>query len=121
MVTEPCSSWLVILIVQQQLINYMKGQDIPYSHTIKPVHMVRSDIIPVAGFGIRFYPITLVLKNNFFPISCCDCMVHPAILIMFKELVQSGIKEICLVLGSEKECRFYADFFECRRYFNPYT
>jgi len=111
LVTDPCSSWLVILIVQQQLINYMKGQDIPYSHTIKPV----------TGFGIRFYPITLVLKKNFFPISCYDCMVHPIILIMFKELVQSGIKEICLVLGSEKECRFYADFFECLRYFNPYT
>ena len=39
-------------------------------------------------------------------------MVRPVILILLEELIQSGIEEICLVLGSEDERQLYADFFE---------
>jgi UTP-glucose-1-phosphate uridylyltransferase len=39
-------------------------------------------------------------------------MVRPVILILLEELVQSGIEEICLVLGSEEERQQYADYFE---------
>ena len=83
-----------------------------YPLTIKPVHTVRRAIIPVAGFGTRLYPATRALKKDFFPIPCPDGMVRPVILILLEELVQSGIEEICLVLGSEEERRLYADFFE---------
>jgi UTP-glucose-1-phosphate uridylyltransferase len=66
----------------------------------------------VAGFGTRLYPATRVIKKDFFPIPCPDGMVRPVILILLEELIQSGIEEICLVLGSEEERQQYADFFD---------
>ena len=98
---------------QQELIDYLNAQGMKaYPLTIKPVHTVRRAINPVAGFGTRLYPATRALKKDFFPIPCPDGMVRPVILILLEELVQSGIEEICLVLGSEEERRLYADFFE---------
>jgi UTP-glucose-1-phosphate uridylyltransferase/mevalonate kinase len=98
---------------QQQLIDYLNQQGMrAYPLTINPVHTVRRAIIPVAGFGTRLYPATRALKKDFFPIPCPDGMVRPVILILLEELVQSGIEEICLVLGSEEERKLYADFFE---------
>jgi UTP-glucose-1-phosphate uridylyltransferase len=83
-----------------------------YSFTIHPVHTVRKAIIPVAGFGTRLYPSTRCMKKDFFPIPCADGMVRPVILILLEELVQSGIEDICLVLGSDEERKLYMDFFE---------
>ena len=98
---------------QQQLVDYLKAEGMPaYSLTINPVHTVRKAIIPVAGFGTRLYPATRCQKKDFFPIPCPDGMVRPVILILLEELVQSGIEEICLVLGSEEERQLYTDFFE---------
>ena len=98
---------------QQQLVGYLNAQGMKaYSLTLKPVHTVRKAIIPVAGFGTRLYPATRALKKDFFPIPCPDGMVRPVILILLEELVQSGIEEICLVLGSEEERQQYADYFE---------
>ena len=98
---------------QQQLIDYLNAQGMKaYPLTIKPVHTVRRAIIPVAGFGTRLYPATRAMKKDFFPIPCPDGMVRPVILILLEELIQSGIEEICLVLGGEEERRLYADFFE---------
>lgn len=98
---------------QEQLISYLNEQGMKaYPLTIKPVHTVRRAIIPVAGFGTRLYPATRALKKDFFPIPCPDGMVRPVILILLEELMQSGIEEVCLVLGSEEERRLYADFFE---------
>ena len=98
---------------QERLIAYLNDLGMKaYPLTIKPVHTVRRAIIPVAGFGTRLYPATRALKKDFFPIPCPDGMVRPVILILLEELVQSGIEEICLVLGGEDERRLYADFFE---------
>ena len=98
---------------QKQLVDYLNEQGMKaYTLTLKPVHTVRKAIIPVAGFGTRLYPATRVLKKDFFPIPCADGMVRPVILILLEELVQSGMEEICLVLGSEEERRQYSDFFE---------
>jgi len=98
---------------QQQLVDYLSGKGMPaYRLTIKPVHTVRRAIIPVAGFGTRLYPATRSLKKDFFPVPCPDGMVRPVILILLEELIQSGIEEICLVLGSKEERQWYADFFE---------
>jgi UTP-glucose-1-phosphate uridylyltransferase/mevalonate kinase len=98
---------------QQQLVDYLNDQGMKaYSLTLKPIHTVRKAIIPVAGFGTRLYPATRALKKDFFPIPCPDGMVRPVILILLEELIQSGIEEICLVLGSEEERQQYADYFE---------
>ena len=98
---------------QQQLTDYLNAQGMKaYTLTINPVHTVRRAIIPVAGFGTRLYPATRGMKKDFFPIPCPDGMVRPVILILLEELVQSGIEEICLVLGSEEERQQYANFFE---------
>ena len=98
---------------QQRLADYLNKRGMKaYTLTIKPVHTVRRAIIPVAGFGTRLYPATRALKKDFFPIPCPDGMVRPVILILLEELVQSGIEEICLVLGSEEERQQYAEFFE---------
>ncbi|MBR1449731.1 MAG: hypothetical protein IJ588_14325 [Prevotella sp.] len=98
---------------QKQLTDYLIGLGMPaYKLTIQPVHTVRRAIIPVAGFGTRLYPATRSLKKDFFPIPCPDGMVRPVILILLEELIQSGIEEICLVLGSKEERQLYADFFE---------
>ena len=98
---------------QCELVDYLNLQGMKaYTLTINPVHTVRRAIIPVAGFGTRLYPATRGLKKDFFPIPCPDGMVRPVILILLEELVQSGIEEICLVLGSEEERHQYANFFE---------
>ena len=98
---------------QQQLIDYLNAQGMKaYALTIQPVHTVRKAVIPVAGYGTRLYPATRVLKKDFFPIPCADGIVRPVILILLEELVNSGIEEICLVLGSEKERIAYTEFFE---------
>lgn len=76
------------------------------------MHSVRKAIIPVAGFGTRLYPASRALKKDFFPIPDKDGKVKPVILILLEELVESGIEEICLVLGSEEERLKYRDFFE---------
>ena len=98
---------------QMQLVDYLNEQGMKaYKLTLKPIHTVRKAIIPVAGFGTRLYPATRGLKKDFFPIPCADGMVRPVILILLEELVQSGMEEICLVLGSEEERQQYSDFFE---------
>ena len=98
---------------QQKLVDYLNQQGMKaYSLTLQPVHTVRRAIVPVAGFGTRLYPSTRVIKKDFFPIPCPDGMVRPVILILLEELIQSGIEEICLVLGSEEERQQYAEFFE---------
>ena len=98
---------------QQELVDYLISKGMPaYKLTINPVHTVRKAIIPVAGFGTRLYPATRCLKKDFFPIPCPDGMVRPVILILLEELVDCGIEDIYLVLGSEEERKLYADFFE---------
>ena len=98
---------------QKQLVDYLNDHGMKaYTLTLKPVHTVRKAIIPVAGFGTRLYPATRALKKDFFPIPCPDGMVRPVILILLEELIQSGVEEICLVLGSEEERQLYSDYFE---------
>lgn len=100
---------------QDRLISYLAEIGLrPYRLTIKAVHSVRKAIIPVAGFGTRLYPATKCLKKDFFPIVDKDGLVKPVIMILLEELVNSGIEEICLVLGSEEERKQYKEFFETR-------
>ena len=98
---------------EKLLVDYLNDKGMhAYSLTIKPVHTVRKAIIPVAGYGTRLYPATRCMKKDFFPIPCPDGMVRPVILILLEELMQSGIEEVCIVLGSEDERQQYKNFFE---------
>lgn len=98
---------------QESLIEYLRKEGMnAYPLTIQPKHTIRKAIIPVAGFGTRLYPVTRSLKKDFFPIIDKDGLVKPVILILLEELVNSGIEEICLVLGGEEERKEYQNFFE---------
>lgn len=98
---------------QEKLVGYLNSKGMKaYSLTIKPRHSIRKAIIPVAGFGTRLYPETRMLKKDFFPIVDKDGMVKPVILILLEELIESGVEDICIILGSEAERKQYKDFFE---------
>lgn len=98
---------------QQKLVSYLTEKGLNASSlTIQPKRTIRKAIIPVAGFGTRLYPMTRVTKKAFFPILDKDGLVKPVILILLEELIESGIEEVCLVLGNEEEREDYKDFFE---------
>lgn len=100
---------------QQRLVEYLNGQGLhAYSLTIRPMHSVRKAVIPVAGFGTRLFPSTCAVRKDFFPIPCSDGMVRPVILIILEELIDSGIEDVCLILGSKEERKIYRDFFEMK-------
>ncbi len=100
---------------QQQIIAYLQSLGMSaYALTLKARHTVRKAVIPVAGFGTRLYPATRTMKKDFFPIVDKDGKVKPVILILLEELVNSGIEEICLILGSEQEREEYRRYFETR-------
>lgn len=98
---------------QLRLIEYLKSLGMqPFKLTIAPRYTVRKAVIPVAGFGTRLYPSTRMLKKDFFPIMDKDGFVKPVILILLEELIESGIEEVCIVIGSEEERQQYRAFFE---------
>lgn len=98
---------------QKKIIDYLSSKNMrAFSLTIKPQFSVRKAIIPVAGFGTRLFPMTKAIKKEFLPIVDQDGIVKPVILILLEELISSGIEEICIVLGSEKERNDYRSFFE---------
>lgn len=98
---------------QTKLVSLLQSRGLQaYPLTIRPKHAIRKAIIPVAGFGTRLYPATRAVRKEFFPIVDRDGLVKPVILILLEELLESGIEDICLILGSEEERRQYSDFFE---------
>lgn len=98
---------------QKRLIEYLTSLGMrSFKLTIAPRYTIRKAVIPVAGFGTRLYPTTRFLKKDFFPIVDKDGMVKPVILILLEELLDSGIEEVCIVIGSEEERQQYREFFE---------
>lgn len=69
---------------------------------------VRKCIIPVAGFGTRFLPVTKALPKEMLPI-----LDKPVIQYIVEEAVASGIEDIILVTGQNK--RTLEDHFD----YNP--
>ena len=98
---------------QAELIQYLeKERDMrAYKLTLKPQNVVRKAVITVAGYGTRMYPYTRGIRKEFIPIVDGDGLAKPGILVLLQELVQAGIEEICLVLGSEEDREFYEKFF----------
>lgn len=98
---------------QAKLAGYLNGIDMPaYAFTIQPRHRVHKAVIPVAGFGTRLYPATRAIKKEFMPIIDRDGLAKPVILILLEQLYESGIDEICLVVGDEAEIEIYKKFFQ---------
>ncbi|MCB0271989.1 MAG: NTP transferase domain-containing protein [Bdellovibrionales bacterium] len=64
--------------------------------------MIKQAVIPAAGLGTRFLPVTKIVPKELLPI-----MAKPALQYIVEELVQSGIEEIILVLSPEKESIFH--------------
>ena len=97
---------------QEELIKYIKEKyDMEgFKLTLKPGKKVKKAIIPVAGFGTRLYPETRSIKKEFFPIIDKDGYVKPVILCLLEQLEDSGIEEICLVIGEEEQ-KQYDEFF----------
>ena len=69
---------------------------------------VTKAIIPIAGLGTRFLPLSKVLPKEFFPL-----VDRPAIQYIIDEAKNSGIKEIIFVNRPEKK--------EIGRYFTQYA
>ncbi len=68
---------------------------------------VRKAVIPIAGFGTRFLPITKAVAKEMLPI-----IDKPIIHYVVEEAVQSGIEEILFVTNSyKKEIEDYFDNF----------
>lgn len=100
---------------QEALVEYLRAQNMhAYALTIKPKHTIRKAIIPVAGFGTRLYPETRFLKKDFFPVIDKDGLVKPIILVLIEELVNSGVEDICIVIGNEEERELYRKFFDTK-------
>lgn len=98
---------------QEELINYLTSKGLTaYPLTIKPRRRVHKAIIPVAGFGTRLYPATRSIKKEFVPVVDTDGLVKPVILILLEQLYDSGIDEICLIVGGDDDIEAYIKFFQ---------
>lgn len=62
-----------------------------------PTMTIRKAIIPAAGLGTRFLPATKAIPKEMLPI-----IDKPTIQYIVEEAVQSGIREIYIVIGSNK-------------------
>lgn len=60
---------------------------------------IRKAVIPAAGFGTRFLPFTKAVPKEMLPI-----VDTPTIEYIVREVLESGIEEILIIINSEKEC-----------------
>jgi UTP--glucose-1-phosphate uridylyltransferase len=67
--------------------------------------MIKKAIIPAAGYGTRFLPITKALPKELLPI-----IDHPTIEYIVNEAIESGITEILLIVSSNKNA--IIDYFD---------
>ena len=97
---------------QKKLIDYLKKEKNMngFPLTLRPKKAVKKAIIPVAGFGTRLFPMTKIIKKDFFPVMDKDGILKPAILILLEQLIDAGIDKICLVVA-EGEKALYDSFF----------
>ena len=67
---------------------------------------VKKAVIPAAGYGTRFLPITKGVPKEMLNVA-----VKPAIHYIVEEAVESGIEEILIIINEGKEC--------IKKYFDP--
>lgn len=92
-----------------EYLNNERGME-AFPLTIKPKQAVRKAVIPVAGFGTRLYPATKLIKKDFLPVLDKDGLFKPVLMVLLEQLMQSGIEEVCLIIG-EEERGLYDAFF----------
>ena len=77
-----------------------------FTLTLKPGQTVKKAIIPLAGFGTRVFPATKAVRKCFLPLLDKDGLLKPALMIMLDELLETGIEEICLIIGEDEQEEF---------------
>jgi UTP--glucose-1-phosphate uridylyltransferase len=60
--------------------------------------ILRTALIPVAGYGTRLFPATRAVKKEFFPIVGRDGIARPALLEIVREALSASIERIVLVV-----------------------
>ncbi|MDR0697191.1 MAG: UTP--glucose-1-phosphate uridylyltransferase [Christensenellaceae bacterium] len=60
--------------------------------------IIKKAVIPAAGFGTRFLPVTKTIPKEMLPI-----VDVPSLELIVDECVQSGITQICFLLGRNKD------------------
>lgn len=70
--------------------------ELPQLREVKKLK-VKKAVIPAAGFGTRFLPITKVISKELLPI-----IDRPAIEYIVKEAIEAGIEEILLIISPHK-------------------
>ena len=60
---------------------------------------IRKAVIPAAGFGTRFLPVTKAIPKEMLPI-----VDTPTLQYVVEEAVKSGITEILIIIGKNKKC-----------------
>ncbi len=73
---------------------------------------VRKAIIPAAGLGTRLFPVTKVVKKEFFPIVDKSGVVKPVIQLNVEEALNAGIEEIAIIIQPDDELLFKSYFGE---------
>ncbi len=58
---------------------------------------MRKAVIPMAGLGTRFLPLSKVIPKEFFPLDS-----KPVIQYIIEEALEAGVKEIISVITTEK-------------------
>lgn len=58
---------------------------------------IRKAVIPVAGFGTRFLPMTIAMPKEMMPV-----VEKPVIQIIVEQIVQAGIEEVIFITGRNK-------------------
>lgn len=58
---------------------------------------IKKAVIPIAGLGTRFLPLSKVIPKEFFPLDS-----KPIIQYIIEEALESGVKEIIFVISPEK-------------------
>lgn len=74
----------------------------------KTINKIKKLIIPAAGWGTRFLPMTKIIPKELVPI-----LNRPSIDLLVDEAIDSGIEEIILVISTRKQ--------EIMQYFEPNT
>lgn len=97
---------------QKALIDYLNNERKmgAFPLTLRPKQQVRKAVIPVAGFGTRLYPASKAVKKDFLPVLDKDGLFKPVLMVLLEQLMQSGIEEVCLIIG-EGERTLYEAFF----------
>lgn len=60
--------------------------------------VIKKAVIPIAGLGTRFLPLSKVIPKEFFPLDS-----KPVIQYIVEEALEAGVREIIFVISPEKK------------------